>query len=109
MGIVAKFDTLRTLAFGSISGSYAAVGVVLVNPANAFRLINNTNGDMLFSVDGTNDNFFVPASSFVLYDIAANKSYPSNNLQVAAQTQFYVKQSTAPTSGAIYIEIVHQN
>jgi hypothetical protein len=109
MGIVAKFDTLRTLAFGGISGTYATVGVVLANPANAFRLINGTNGDILFSVDGTNDNFFVPASSFVLYDIAANKTIPGNSLQVAAQTQFYAKQSTAPTSGAVYIEIVHQN
>lgn len=109
MGVVAKFDTLRTLAFGGISGTYAAVGPILANPANAFRLINNTDGDMFFSDDGTNDKWFVPASSFVLYDISSNRTSPSNTLQLAAQTQFYVRQSTAPTKNAVYIEILHQN
>ena len=109
MGIVAKLDTLRSLAFGSISGTYAAVGAALTHPANMFRIINATNGDMLLSIGGTIDNFFVPANSFVLYDVATNKAFPDRILKLAVGDRFYVKQSTAPSSGSVYIEIVYSN
>ena len=108
-GIVAKLDTLRSLAYGSISGTYAAIGSPLTYAANAFRFINNTNGDMFVSDDGTNDKLFVPAGSFVLYDVASNKVVPGNNLKMAALTQFYVRYSSSPSSGSVYLEIIYQN
>ena len=109
MGIAINFDTLRTVAHGSISGSYAAVGTALGFPSNAMRIINNTDGDMFFSDDGTNDKLFVPAGSFVLYDISSNKNSPGDALLIRAGTTFYVKQSTAATKNSVYIEILYQN
>ncbi len=103
---IARADTLRTLAFGSISGTYAAVGAVLAKTWRTFKITNNTNGDLLVSFDGINDNLFIPASSFTLYDLSTNA--PNDTLQeslvLALGTQIYVKQSTAPTSGAIWVE-----
>ena len=109
MGIVAKLDTLRSLAFGGISGSYAVIGAPLTYPANAFRIVNNTDGDIFVSDDGTNNKLFVPAGSFVLYDCGANKVTPADDLRKAAQTQFYIKQSTAPSRGVVYVEVIYQN
>ena len=109
MGIVAKLDTLRSLAYTGISGSYAVIGTPLTYAANAFRVVNNTDGDIFVSDDGTLNKLFVPAGSFVLYDCGSNKVVPANDLRKAAQTQFYIKQSTAPTKGAVYIEIIYQN
>lgn len=109
MGIVAKIDVLRSLAYTSTSSSYAAIGTPLAHPANAFRVINNTDGDMFISDDGTNDKLFLAAGSFVLYDVATNKVAPFNNLMQAAQTQFYVRQSSAPSKGSIYVEVIYQN
>lgn len=109
MGVVAKLDTLRSLAFGGISGSYAAIGSPLAFPANAFRFVNNTDGDIFVSDDGTNDKLFVPMGSFVLYDISSNRNVPENVLRYGALIQFYVKQSTAPSKGAVYLEVIYQN
>lgn len=102
-------DTIRTLAFGGISGTYAAVGAALAHNTAMFRIINNTNGDLLFSVGGTIDHFFVPAMSFVLYDLAANSppQVQSGSLVMAIGDRFYVKQSTAPSSGAVWIESLY--
>lgn len=103
---VARFDTLRTLASGSIGAAYAAVGTPLTHNWRMFRLVNNTDGDMFFSADGVNDNFFLPAHTFLLWDLATNSPpiASSDSFVLALQTQFYVKRSTVPTTGSVYVE-----
>lgn len=102
-------DVLRSLANGSITGSYVAVGGPLTHNWRMFRLINDTDGDMFVSVDGTNNNYFVPANSFVLYDLACNGAsvMQTDVFVLAIGTQFYVKYSTAPTVKSFYIEGVY--
>lgn len=104
------FDSLRSLAFGSISGTYAAVGTPLGFPARIICFTNRTVGDMIFSTDNTDaaGQILVPAGSFKLYDMTANL-VPSKDdgFFIAKGTQFYVKQVAAPVSGAVYIEIVY--
>lgn len=103
---VARADSIRTLAFGGISGSYAAVGSAIAYNWRIFRITNGTNGDLFISFDGSTDNLFLPASSYVLYDLSTNAApiSESDNFVLAVGTQFYAKQSTAPTSGSVYIE-----
>jgi len=105
---IVRFDPYRTLGFAAITGSYQTIGTPLTHNWRSFRIINNTDGDMIFSFNGTSDNLFVPASTFVLYDISANcdgnPSLSTNALVFALGTQFYIKQSTAPTRGSVYIE-----
>ncbi len=106
---IVRADTLRTLAFGGISGAYATVGTPLAHSWRIFRITNNTNGDLFISLDGTNNNFFVPASSFVLYDLSTNAPplKVTDNLMLPIGTQFYVKQSSAPSQGAVWIEGIY--
>lgn len=101
-----RFDTLRSLPFGSISGSYAALGTPLTRNWRVFRITNNTQGDMFISADGSTDNLFVPARSSVVYDLATNAQNVQDTDWYVMQigTQFYVKQSSAPVSGSVYIE-----
>lgn len=104
------FDTLRSLAFGSISGTYAAVGTALTVNPRIICITNKTQGDMIFSVTSTNadGNLFIPAGSFKLFDLTANLVPGKDDSFVIAEgTQFYVKQVTAPTSGAVYIELIY--
>lgn len=108
MVAIAKFDELRSLAFGDISGSYTAVGSPLSVYGRIITITNNTEGDMLFTTDENRDEIFVAAGSFKLYDIQANINLNDDDRYVIPKnTQFYVKQITAPNSGAVYIEIVH--
>ncbi len=107
-----SFDTLRSLAFGSISGSYAAVGTPLTHAARIICFTNLTQGDMIFSVDNTNatGQILVPAGSFKLYDLLANLIPGKDDaFEIAIGTQFYVKQISAPVSGSVYIEILYSN
>lgn len=104
---VALPDTLRTLAFGSITTSYVAVGSALSHAARMFRLINPTDGDMIFSLDGVNGEFFVPAGSFVLYDLCTNREKNGELFVLQIGSQFYVKYSSAPSLSAVYIEVIY--
>lgn len=99
-----NLDIIRTLASGSISGTFAAIGTPLTFPVRLICFTNNTNGDIFFSVDGVNNNLFVGASSFKLFDLNTNRQHVQQIWVFPTNTQFYVKQSTAPTSGAAYIE-----
>lgn len=103
----ALFEPLRTLAFGDISGTYAAVGDPLEQPIRAFCITNNTQGDMIFSIDADveDGHMFVAMGSYKLYDIQANINPQFDDKYVLAiGTQFYVKQNTAPVSGDVWIE-----
>ena len=102
-----QFDTLRSLAFGSISASYAAVGTVLLYPARLIVFTNQTNGDLFVSTDGSTNMLFLAANTFKLFDLSTNRLNVDQMFVLPAGTQFYTKQSTAPTSGALYIEILY--
>jgi hypothetical protein len=105
-----SFDELRSLAFGSISGTYAAVGTPLAHPARIICFTNRTEGDMIFSVNNTSvpGQIIVPANSFKLYDMEANLNPEKDDaFLVGVGTQFYVKEIAAPVSGAVYIEVVY--
>jgi hypothetical protein len=104
------FDTLRSLGFASISATYAAVGSALTVNPRIMCITNKTAGDMIFSVDSSNadGNLFVPAGTFKLFDLTANLvPGKDDNFVIAEGTQFYVKQVTAPASGAVYIEFIY--
>lgn len=104
------FDTLRSLAFGGISGSYAAVGPALTVNPRIMCITNKTQGDMIFSVDSGNADgqIIVPAGSFKLYDLTSNLvPGKDDGFVIAVGTQFYVKQVAAPVSGSVYIEFVY--
>jgi len=102
---VVRADAIRTVSSGSITTSYTALGASLSKNWRIFKITNNTDGDMLFSFDGTTDNLFVPANSFTLYDLATNSDTVVSDLFVMQLgTQFYIKYSTAPTTGAVWVE-----
>lgn len=101
---IVSFDAIRTLAEGSITSSYVAVGTPFVNPVRLICITNNTNGDMLFSVDGSTDHLFIPKGAFKLFDLNTNRTHIDQYWVLSANTQFYVKYSTMPSTGAVYIE-----
>jgi len=106
-GPICVIDTIRTLAFGSISGSYATVGSITTDATRLVCITNATNGDMFFSDDGVNNKLFLAAGSFKLFDICSNRDDANGMYLLPARMQWYVKQSTAPTSGAVYIEVLY--
>lgn len=101
-------ETERSLAFGSISGSYAAVGSPLLHAAVLIRFYNQTNAPLTFSFDGTNAAISLAAGVAFDFNIQNNRGV-SETLMVSKGTQFYVIQTTgtAPTSGSAFIDVFY--
>lgn len=98
-------ETLRSRDSATFTGSYQTLGTPTANKAVGFHIINNSTVDVTITNDGTNDKMFVPKSSFVLLDIAANCESDDESF-LPAQTQFSVKGSAG--SGSVYLEIYYQ-
>jgi homogentisate 1,2-dioxygenase len=107
MAARAFFEPIKTLAFGGISGAYASVGSPSDHEIRVFKISNNTQGDMYFTTDVNEDQIFLSAGAFTLYDVQANIGPPDDKFVLPKGTQFSVKQITAPTSGDVYIEIIY--
>ena len=105
---IAEFDVLRSLAYTGISATYAVLGGAFQHPARLICITNNTDGDMFFSDNGTQDKLFVAANSFKLFDITTNRAGMLNDfLCLIKYTQFSVRYSTVPTKGAVYLEVIY--
>lgn len=97
-------EGLRSLAFGSISTSYAPIGSALAHPIILLHIMNDTDADMYISFFDDEDHLFVKAGGFVLYDVAANKADPGGNRVFSKGLIISGRQvSAAPTSGSIYL------
>lgn len=102
---VVRVDALRSLAFGSISGTYAALGIPFAHTMRIVCISNNTNAELFISFDNINDNLFIPAFGFKLFDMTTNRNDPDQAFQFIIGTQVYVKGS--PSSGSVYLEAVY--
>jgi hypothetical protein len=103
---IVRFDSILSLAFGSITNAYTSIGSPLANNWRIVKITNNTDGDMMFSANASTDNLFVPAGGFTLYDFSANTPNVGDldTFVMALGTQFSIKYITAPTTGTVYIE-----
>jgi hypothetical protein len=103
----AFFEAIRTLGFASISGTYASVGAAATHEIIAFCISNNTAGDLYFTTNTGQNEMFLAAGSFRLYDVQTNIGPKDDKKVFRVGTQFSVKQITAPVSGDVYIELIY--
>jgi hypothetical protein len=94
-------EPLRSLAFGSISSSYAALGTAFANPSRQIYIVNYTDVLLTFSLDGTHDHFVVAPNSHFISDIMTNASIAGGSWAAAQGQVIYVKG--APTVNAVYL------
>lgn len=98
-------ETVRTLAFGSISGTYAGIGTSFSHPIRILFVQNLTDQTLMFSFDGVNDHFPLPEMGFLLLDVTANKSV-SQGFFIQEGQRLYVKDiGVNPTAGAVYVSV----
>lgn len=95
-------EPLRSLAFGSISGAYMGIGTPLVFPSRLLFIQNLTDAQLLFSFDGVNDHFTLPASSNFVFDITTNQQHEAG-IYFSVGTRIYVKEVGLPSMGNVYV------
>lgn len=102
---IARFEGLRSLAHGSISGSYALVGSLFVNPVRLLKIVNLTDGNLTISYNGVTDHDIIPASSEFLYDISSDKANQAGVLDIPANSGVWVKGSASVNS--VYVVVMY--
>ncbi len=96
-------EVLRSLAFGSISGTYAGLGTPFLNADRILDITNDTDVLLTFSVDGVSDYFVVGPRSYKIIDFTANATSQGGAASMASGTRIYVKG--APTVGSVYLTV----
>ena len=103
-----RYEPLRSLGFGGISGTYAGVGLPFANPVRILKVTNFTDENILVSLNGIDDHDVVAANGFFLYDYASNKGSMAGLLEQPQGDRIYVKSESAnPTVGNLYVTIVY--
>jgi len=106
LGIRALAEELREIAFGSITGSYQAVGSATGAPARIVEIFNGMDEDLYLSLDGTTNHFRLFAGSGLVLDLCANQNF-DKGMFLAEQTTFYVKEANTPSSGSLAISVIY--
>lgn len=100
----AQFFPSQSLAFGSISGTYAPIGSALGHNACILIITSTLNQPVWVSFDGVNDNIFQLGTAFQQAKVIDLKA---SGLVLAGDTVIYVKSvASNPTAGAIYFEFI---
>lgn len=98
-------ESLRSLAFGSISVTYAGIGTSFNNPCRLMYIVNDTDVLLTFSLDGVNDHFVIPSGGFLLLDVTSNMTLTGGSLTLSQGQRIYVKG--APSSGSVYLTVFY--
>lgn len=101
------FEPVRSLAFGGISGTYAAIGTAFAFPSRQTFIQNLTDATLMFSIDGINDHFPLPSSGFFLNDITSNRTEMGGSFCLAQGTIIYVKTIGTPGTGSVYVSTAY--
>lgn len=108
LGKQLRVEIVRSLAFGGISASYAAVGTPSIKPEGVLQFQNLTDAAVMFSFDGVNDHFPLPASGYFVLDVTTNQPFNVGGLYLSVGTQIYVKSlSGNPSSGSVYVSFYY--
>lgn len=102
-----RSEVQRTLAFGSIGASYAAVGAKTDHPTQILLVQNLTDAAVQFSFDGVNDHFPLAAGVSLVLDACSDRTDDVLGLFISAGTTMHVKEIDTPTTGAVYITPIY--
>ena len=103
-----RYEDLRSIAFGSITGTYASIGSSFENPVRLIKVTNQTDVNCLISFNGIDDHYIAPAQAGYIYDYGTNKYDQCGYAEQSAGDRIYVKAEGAlPTQGSVYVTVIY--
>ena len=99
-------EPLRSVAFGSITGTLAPMGTPFVFPTRVVFFTNGTDAIINLSWNATAPMFALLPGSSLSLDLTTNKSF-DDGLYMAIGTQAYISYVSAPTDGSVYLSVVY--
>lgn len=111
--IRARYETLKTLGFAAIGAGYTGIQDMAGNPVSSdheiriYTILNRTDADLLFSLDGINPFILIPNGQSYTEDLSSNQAL-SAGFALPAGTRLYIAHNgVAPTSGSVYWTICY--
>jgi hypothetical protein len=103
------YEPIRSLAFGDISGTYAAVGTPFTSPIRNLKFQNFTDQNLLISFDGSTNHDVIAANGYAVWDYGSNKASQVGFFEQPQGTRVYVKQESgsAPSVGSFYVTTIY--
>lgn len=100
----AQFFPSKSIAFGSVGGTYTAIGPALGHNACILIITSTLNQPVWVSFDGVNDHIFQLGTAFQQAKVIDLKA---NGLVLPGDTIIYVKSvASNPTAGVLYFEFI---
>ena len=105
MPSIFRAEPLRTLAYGSITGGYVAIGGAMLHPIQILEVTNNTDVILTFSYDGINPHFVLLAGTARVLDITSDSLVGTggDGLYLATGSTIYVTLNGTPSTGSVYV------
>lgn len=118
MGVAIRMlsEPVRFLAAANVAATYRGLdqaGLVpattggVNHPIRTWFVNNLTDATVMFSLDGINDHFPLPANGFFVFDITGNKTSPGGAFYFSEGDILYVKQVGVPTTGTVYFSVFY--
>jgi len=101
-----EFEAVREVAFGGIGAAYAALGAALTDNARIIGITNTTDAEVYISFDGVTNHLRVASGSFKLYDLTTNKVRDDGYFLPTGTVIYQMRVAAAPTSGALWAEVI---
>lgn len=102
-----QFETLREIAYSSLTTSYISIGGPLLNPARQFILQNLTDQNVYFSLDGVNPIIKLPSGGYLISDVASNKTNIVGLFMVEGDIMYVKYDVTAPSAGSVCFSVMY--
>ena len=107
MSNLARFDSLRSIAYSAITSSYLAAGIPLGHAMRLLDFQNDTDALIYVSFDGINDNIALIPGSFRVYDVTSDQD-GNESFRYQSGTQIYLKYvGSAPTNNPNFTNNVY--
>lgn len=101
----AEYLTRQSRDATTFDTTYQTLGSAFASPVCLVKVVNNSTVDIDISTDAINDQDFVPAGSFFLYDLRANHGR-ENDFVFHKGMQIYVK--AAAGTGDVYLVAIKE-
>jgi hypothetical protein len=97
--VEASYDAMVKKAYSFFSGTQQAIGILDSGSALKFNIWNDTDANMIGSLDGgSTDHFVIPAR--------CAKTINLGELGRKESADLYMKYESAPTTGNVYFEVI---
>lgn len=107
-------EPIRTIAAASVPAAYSIANtlqssvasgslIALEHPSRAIMIDNDTNQNLMFSIDGINDHVWIHSQSSKVLDIGTNKESADGAFFLGNGEVLYVRHlGSAPTTGDVW-------